>query len=137
MTCSWTHVGRAALLSLLCTLVPSVNSQTEEQNSRPIVVSAHMHNGVLVYEVDGKKVEDSSTNSLITNLGRIAKVRGTESPVFIIVDVRARLAEFGKLETALDKVDFTHNRSLFVTNFRDGTMNEIHWDKTSIPIPRR
>jgi len=89
----------------------------------------------LVYKVNGKTVEDSKENSLITNLARIAKLRGNEVPVFIIVDVRAPFTEVGKLETALDKVELTHSRRLFVTDFRDSTMNEIHWDKTPVPIP--
>ncbi|HVA16863.1 MAG TPA: hypothetical protein VMV59_04015 [Candidatus Dormibacteraeota bacterium] len=63
------------------------------------------------------------------------KKHGTKIPAFIIIDVRAPFSEVGKLETALDKVDLTYERRLFVTDFRDGTMNEIHWDDTSIPIP--
>lgn len=108
---------------------------SQGQTSLPIVVSARMEKGALVYRVDGKTVEDSKENSLLTNLARIAKVRGNEIPVFIIVDVRAPFTEVGKLETALDKVDLTHSRRLFVADFRDATMNEIHWDQTPVPIP--
>ena len=101
----------------------------------PVIVSARIEKGALVYRVNGKTVEDSKENSLITNLTRIANVRGNEVPVFIIVDVRAPFSEVGKLETALDKVELTHSRRLFVTDFRDSTMNEIHWDQTPVPIP--
>lgn len=55
-------------------------------------------------------------------------------PVDIIVDVRAPFSEVGKLETALDKSDLT-NRRVYVSNFKDGTMNEIHWDERAVPLP--
>ena len=71
----------------------------------------------------------------MTNLGNIVRVRGLRIPVFIIIDVRASFSEVGKLETALDKIDLTYERRVFVTDFRGGTMNEIHWDETAIPIP--
>ncbi len=114
--------------------VPSwLASQT--QAPPPVVVSVRIEKGSLVYKVNGKTVEDSKENSLITNLARIAKVRGNEVPVFIIVDVRAPFTEMGKLETALDKVELTYSRRLFVTDFHDSTMNEIHWDQAPVPIP--
>jgi hypothetical protein len=113
-----------------------VTPQTQEQASRPVVVSAQMVNGTLIYEVNGKRVEDSAKNSLLTNLGNIANARGLKIPVFIIVDVRAPFSEVGKLETALDKMDLTYRRRLFVTDFRDGKMNVIHWDNMPIPIPQ-
>jgi hypothetical protein len=50
-----------------------------------------------VYRVDGKRVEDSKDNSLLTNLGEIVNARGTEMPVLIIIDVRAPFSEVGKL----------------------------------------
>jgi hypothetical protein len=94
-----------------------------------------MEKGALVYRVNGKIVEDSKDNSLITGLARVAKVQGNDAPVIIIVDVRAPFTEVGKLETALDKAELTHSRRLFVTDFRNPTMNEIHWDQTAVPIP--
>lgn len=127
-----TTIIRLALLCVVCVPIWLV-SQT--QTPSPVVVSARMEKQGLVYKVNGKTVEDSKENSLITSLARIAKLRGNEVPVFIIVDVRAPFTEVGKLETALDKVELTHSRRLFVTDFRDSTMNEIHWDKTPVPIP--
>jgi hypothetical protein len=94
-----------------------------------------MEKGSLVYKVNGKTVEDSKENSLLTNLARIAKSQSSDVTVFIVIDVRAPFTEVGKLETALDKVALNHSRRLFVTDFRDATMNEIHWDRTPIPIP--
>jgi len=123
---------RLALIWVVCVPIWLV-SQT--QTPSPVIVSVRMEKQGLVYKVNGKTVEDSKENSLITNLARIAKLRGNEVPVFIIVDVRAPFTEVGKLETALDKVELTHSRRLFVTDFRDSTMNEIHWDKTPVPIP--
>ena len=136
----WTSVASRGPFSacsiLIFLLLPaSTRSQSNERATQPVTVSAQMENGMLVYRVNGKRVEDSRKNSLLTNLGKIQDERGSEVPVFIIIDVRAPFSEVGKLETALDKVGMTHRR-LFVTNFRDGTMNEIHWDETAIPIPR-
>jgi hypothetical protein len=122
-------------LALLWVIFVPVWLASQAQTSRPVVVSARMEKGGLVYKVNGKTVEDNKDNSLITNLSRIAKERGNEVPVVIIVDVRAPFTEVGKLETALDKVELTSSRRLFVTDFRDSTMNEIHWDQTPVPIP--
>lgn len=122
-------------LALLWILFVPIGFTFQTQTSSPVLVSARMEKGALVYKVNGKTVEDSKENSLLTNLARIAKMRGNEVPVFIIVDVRAPFTEVGKPETALDKVDLTHSRRLFVTDFRDSTMNEIHWDPTPVPIP--
>jgi len=122
-------------LALLWVIFAPMWLASQAQTSSPVVVSARMEKGGLVYKVNGKTVEDSRNNSLITNLARIAKERGNEAPVIIIVDVRAPFTEVGKLETALDKVELTHSRRLFVTDFRDSTMNEIHWDQTPVPIP--
>jgi hypothetical protein len=109
-------------------------SQTAQPTSHPVVVSSRIENGSLVYRVSGKRVEDSVENSLLTNLGKIVKERGTAIPVFVVIDVRVPFSEMGKLETALDKVDLTHRR-LFMSDFQNGTMTEIHIDKP-IPIPR-
>lgn len=122
-------------LALLWVIFAPIWLASQNQTLPPVVLSARMEKGALVYKVNGKTVEDSKGNSLLTNLARIAKVRGNEIPVFIIVDVRAPFAEVGKLETALDKVELTHSRRLFVTDFHDSTMNEIHWDQTPVPIP--
>jgi hypothetical protein len=113
---------------------PEATSQTKERTVQPVVVSARVKDGDVIYRVNGKRVEDSRKNSLLTNLGDILKSRGNEVPVFIVIDVRARISEVGKLETALDKVGLIHYR-LFVSNFRDNVMNELHWDETGIPIP--
>jgi|SRR5579864_259073 len=110
------------------------NAQTSEGTPRPVVVSARVKNGMIVYKVNSRIVENSVRNSLITNLGSVLKTQGRETPIFIVVDVRASFAEFGKIETALDKVDLP-NRRFFVTNFTDNIMNEIHWDDKPIPIP--
>lgn len=89
----------------------------------------------VIYRIDGRRVEDTRANSLLANLARIAQVRGTHVPAFVIVDVRAPFAEVGKLETALDKSGLNDGRRIFVTDFRGGTMNEIHWDQAPIPLP--
>jgi hypothetical protein len=120
------------LTLLLAVLIPT---WLAAQTPPSMVVTARMEKGALVYRVNGKIVEDSKENSLITNLARIAKARGNDVPVSIIVDVRAPFTEIGKLETALDKADLSHSRRLFVTDFHDSTMNEIHWDQTPIPMP--
>jgi biopolymer transport protein ExbD len=121
-------------LLVLLLLPASSSSQMTEHAPQPVTVTAQMENGALVYRVNGKRVEDSRNNSLLTNLERILQERGSDVPVFIIIDVRAHFSEVGKLETALDKVGMTQRR-LFVTDFRDRTMNEIHWDETPIPMP--
>jgi hypothetical protein len=141
MKYSWRQITCRCLVltcPLFAALVVSrvVAAQSQEQASRPVVVSAQMVKRTLIYKVNGKIVEDSPKNSLLTNLGNIAIARGLKIPVFIIVDVRAPFSEVGKLETALDKIDLTYSRRLFVTDFRDGKMNEIHWDNTPIPIPQ-
>jgi hypothetical protein len=110
------------------------NAQTGESTPRPVVVSAQVKNGKIVYKLNGRIVENSVRNSLITNLGNVLKSQGKATPVFIVVDVRAPIAQFGHIETALDKVDLP-NRRFFVTNFTDNIMNEIHWDDKPIPIP--
>jgi hypothetical protein len=47
---------------------------------------------------------------------------------------RAILGE-RRSETALDKIDMP-NRRLFVADFNDGTMNEIHLDTKASLIPK-
>lgn len=110
------------------------NAQTSESTPRPVVVSARVKNGRIVYKMNGRIVENSARNSLITNLGNVLKTQGRETPIFIVVDVRAPIAQFGHIETALDKVDLP-NRRFFVTNFTDNMMVEIHWEVKPIPIP--
>ena len=100
-----------------------------------IVISAQMEGRALIYRIDGKRVEDTRSNSMLANLASIVRLRGNRVPAFIIVDIRAPFTEVGKLETALDKSDLTGGRRIFVTDFRGGTMNEIHWDETPIPLP--
>ena len=113
---------------------PVATSQTKELMTQPVVVSARIQKGVVIYTVNGKRVEDARKNSLLKNLARILEARGSEVPVFIVIDVRAPFSELGKLETALDKVGLTHYR-LFVSNFNDDMMTEIHLDAAGIPIP--
>ena len=137
----WNRIVSKYMAVLFCSILfslplsPSTASQTKGDAPQPVVVSAQMENGMLVYKVNGKRVEDSRKNSLLTNLEGVLDARGSEVPVFIVIDVRAPFSEVGKLETALDKVGLTHYR-LFVSNFRNEVMNEIHWDETAIPIPR-
>src|ERR1700730_5997258 len=126
---------RFVVLFIAIALSVAATSKPQEPESKPVVISAQMVKGMLVYKVNGKRVEDSRANSLLTNLGNIVRVRGLRIPVFITIDVRASFPEVGKLETALDKIDLTYERRVFVTDFRGGTMNEIHWDETGIPIP--
>lgn len=113
----------------------SRTSQGSAAQSPPIVISAQMVGRAVIYRIDGRRVEDTRANSLLANLARIAQVRGTHVPAFVIVDVRAPFAEVGKLETALDKSGLNDGRRIFVTDFRGGTMNEIHWDQAPIPLP--
>jgi hypothetical protein len=120
---------------LLVLLTPGNAQQLNESMARPVLLSAQVQNGSIVYKLNRKRVEDSRTNSLLTNLGKIVERYGSQVPVFIVIDVRAPFSEVGKLETALDKAGLTRRR-LFVSNFTDGMMNEIHWDETPIPIPR-
>jgi hypothetical protein len=115
-------------------LAPATSSQTKEHKPRLVAVSAQMEKGMLIYRLNGKRVEDTPKNSLITNLSRILAASGGEATVFVIIDVRAPFSEVGKLDTALDKVGMAQRR-IFVTDFRQGVMNEIHWDKSAIPIP--
>ena len=122
-------------LTLLWVILIPLSLASQTKSSAPVVVSARLEKGGLVYKVNGKTVEDSKENSLLTNLARIARSQGSDVTVFIIIDVRAPFTEVGKLETALDKVELNHSRRLFVTDFRDATMNEIHWDRTPVPLP--
>ena len=128
---------RLALLGIVFALLLSsraVTSQQENSRSRQVVLSDKMEKGILVYRLDGTRVEDTAKNSLLKNLGELFESRGAATSVVIVIDVRAPFSEAGKLETALDMVGLTHYR-LFVSNFRDGLMNEIHWDERSVPIP--
>lgn len=122
--------------SLFAALLPmgSVMSQALASGPRPVVVSVRLERGTLIYRLNGRRIEDRANNSLLTNLGRTVEERGTGATVFIVIDVRAPFSAVGKVETALDKVGLTHYR-LFVSNFRGGIMNEIHWDETPIPLP--
>jgi len=125
----------AWLLLFFVVLGFAVTSKAQGNKHKPLILSAEIVKGMMIYKLDGKRVEDSKSNSLLTNLTAIVRARGNAIPVFVIVDVRAPFSEVGKLDTALAKADLLRERKLFVTNFRDGTMNEIHWDETGIPIP--
>ena len=113
-------------LILATSLSPTVQSQAPGAASRPLVLTSQMMTAGIVYRVNGKIVEDSKENSLLTNLEKITETRGLALPAFVIVDFRLPLTEMGKLETALDKVELTKNRRVFVSYFDDGLMNEIH-----------
>ena len=115
-------------------LISGAWARSQQQPAHPVVVSAQTEGGAIVYKVNGRRVEDSRKNSLLTNLGNVADARGLDAPVFIIIDERSPFTEVGKLETALDKIGLTKRR-LFIADFRDGTMNEIHWDQKALPIP--
>lgn len=117
---------------LLCWSGP----RTESSQTKPLVLTVYVEAGRPIYKLDGKEVEDRRDNSLLKNLTEEVQKRGTNIPVSVIVDVRAPLTEFGKLETALDKAGLTSERRLFVGDFRDGQMNEIHWEQKSLPIPK-
>lgn len=113
----------------------TVQAGESKGTAGPIVVSAQMKNGKLIYRVNSKIVENSARNSLMTNLGRILVTRGKETPVFIVIDVRAPFGEFEHIDTALDKVDLP-NRRYFVSNFtNDRMMTEIHWADKAVSIP--
>ena len=113
----------------------TAKTSESEGTAKPIVVSAQLKNGNLIYRVNGKIVENSARNSLMTNLSRVLGTRGKETPVFIVIDVRAPFGEFEHIDTALDKVDLP-NRRYFVSNFtNDRMMTEIHWADKAVPIP--
>ena len=123
------------ILSSYFKLQSAAGSQTASSDSLSVVISARIEKGSLVYRMNGKRVEDTRTNSLLTNLGAFIRAHGNRVPALIIIDVRAPFTEVGKLETALDMSDLTYSRKLYVTDFQSGTMNEIHWDDKSVPIP--
>jgi len=125
-------LGAAVALILSCN---AIYGHTSKPAIQPLVLSVQMEKGKLIYKLDGKQVEDSVQNSLLTNLGRIVRARGTNFSVWIIIDVRAPFSEVGKLETALDMSGLTRRR-IFVTDFADQFMNEIHWDERAVPLPR-
>lgn len=122
----------SAPLALCCAVLAALlfsraaTSQTRKPTAQAVVISARMERNTMTYRLNGKIVEDRVNNSLLKNLTEIVKTRGTKVPVIIIIDVHASFTEVGKLETALDKADLTYSRKLFVTDFRDGTMNEVH-----------
>ena len=120
------------LLPILVGAVP----QTGTSRTKPLVLTVQVEARKSVYKIDGREVEDRTDNSLIQNLTKAVRQRGTKIPVFVVIDVQAPLTEVSKLETALDKVDLTSDRRLFVGDFRSGTMNEIHWDEKALPIPK-
>lgn len=110
-------------------------SEGKGAESKPIVLSVQMEHGKPVYKLNGKIVEDRRENSLLNNLMQVATDRGSNTLVLLILDERASFTEAGKLQTALDKIDMP-NRKLFVADFPDRTMKEIHWDQKAVPIPQ-
>jgi hypothetical protein len=116
---------------ILCVAAP----QLERAESKAVVLSVQIEHGKPVYKLNGKTVEDRRENSLLNNLMQVATDRGSNIAVLVIIDEKAPFTEVGKLETALDKIDMP-NRRLFVADFPDGTMNEIHLDPKALPIPR-
>jgi hypothetical protein len=115
-------------------LTTSAWSQTQQQTDHPIVVSAEMKRGTMVYRLNGRIVENSRQNSLMKNLAKVLDTRGDQVMVFLVIDVHAPFREMGKLETALDKIGLTQRR-FFVSDFSDGRMQEVHVDEKAIPIP--
>ena len=113
----------------------SVAESQETAESKPIVLSVQMEHGKSVYRLNGKTVEDRRENSLSNNLMQVATERGNKTLVLVIVDESAPFTEVSKLQTALDKIDMP-NRKVFIADFADGTMNEIHWADKAIPIPK-
>jgi len=120
---------------LILVLYGVLNGQSLDVARKPAVLSARVRNGEIVYQLNGNRVEDTARNSLLKNLTKVLDAQGSDAPVFVIVDAHAPFSEFGKLETALDKVGL-QNRRFFVTNFSDAIMNEIHWDNKAVPIPK-
>jgi len=129
-----TTLSRLLFVSVLSLLSVSIGSQAQQANHMPVIVSVRVTAGSFVYRVDRKIVENTRKNSLLTNLEEIASRRGLNCPIIIIVDENAPLSEIGKLETAADKIDFTRRR-LFIADFHQGTMEELHWGGVSMPIP--
>ncbi len=123
------------MLSSVLLVNMSVAEPQETAESKPIVLSVKMEHGKSVYRLNGKTVEDRRENSLLNNLMQVATERGNKTLVLVIVDERAPFTEAGKLQTALDKIDMP-NRKVFIADFADGTMNEIHWDDKAIAIPK-
>lgn len=126
------HLIATLIVLNLFPLTPCVAQRAE---SKPVILSVQMEHGKPVYKLNGKTVEDRRDNSLLNNLMQVANERGRTTEVLVIVDEKAPFTEVGKLETALDKIDMP-NRRLFVADFPDGTMNEIHLDPKALPIPR-
>jgi hypothetical protein len=107
----------------------------QRAESKPVILSVQIEHGKPLYKLNGKIVEDRRENSLLNNLMQVATSRGSNTEVLFIIDEKAPFTEVGKLETALDKIDMP-NRRLFVADFNDGTMNEIHLDTKASPIPK-
>jgi hypothetical protein len=107
----------------------------QRAESKPVTLSVQIEHGKPVYKLNGKIVEDRRENSLLNNLMQVATRRGGNTEVLLIIDEKAPFTEVGKLETALDKIDMP-SRRLFVADFNDGTMNEIHLDTKASPIPK-
>lgn len=124
------------LITVLLVNVVVTASQIEGAEPKPVVLSVEMENGTPLYKLNGKTIEDRRDNSLLNNLMQVATERGNETAVFVLVDEKAPFTEVTKLQTALDKIDMP-NRRLFIANFPDGTMNEIHWDEKAVPIRLR
>jgi hypothetical protein len=133
LTTSTTLVLYGVLLSC-CWLSTTAWSQAQQQTDHPVVVSAEMKVGALVYKLNGRIVDNSRQNSLLKNLATVVDKRGAQVMVFLVIDVNAPFHEMGKLETALDKVGLTQRR-FFVSGFSDGLMQEIHFDEKTVPIP--
>jgi biopolymer transport protein ExbD len=128
----------AKLIALSVVLLVNVcvgGSQGASTESKPVVLSVQMENGRPLYKLNGKTVEDRRENSLLNSLAQVVTERGNKTPVFVIVDERVPFTDASKLQTALDKIDMP-NRRLFIADFPDGTMNEIHWEPKTLPIPK-
>ena len=119
----------------LCLALATVPAWCQSPAGGQIIISSQVSGSSTIYKINGKVVEDKPSNSLIKNLTDIARARGSSSPVVLIIDRHASFAEVGKLETALDKVGISGETKIYIANFQTKTMNEIHWESGSKPLP--
>ena len=119
----------------LCLALAAMPLWSQSPADRQIIISSEVSGSATLYKINGKVVEDKPGNSLIKNLTDIVRTRGSSSPIVVIIDRRASFAEVGKLETALDKVGITGETKIYIANFQTKTMNEIHWESGSKPLP--
>src|ERR1700689_5557652 len=76
--------ARTAISMLVC----SAGCWAQQNAVQPLVVSVEIVKGSPIYRVNRKIVEDTRSNSLLTNLEGAALERGLDYPVIVIVDVQ-------------------------------------------------